>query len=46
MDELLGLTAKGYTAAVLAAFGHRAAEDKYASLPKVRYDPADVIERV
>lgn len=46
VDELLGLKAKGYTAAVLAAFGHRAAADKYASLPKVRYDPADVIERV
>ena len=45
VDALLNLTARGYTAAVLIAFGHRAADDKYATLPKVRYDPADVIER-
>ena len=45
VDALLNLTARGYTAAVMAAFGHRAATDKYATLPKVRYDPADVIER-
>ena len=46
VDDMLGLPAAGYTAAVALAFGHRAATDKYAAMPKVRYDPADVIARV
>ena len=45
-DELLGLRAKGYRAVVCCALGYRAAGDKYATLPKVRYEVTDVVERI
>ena len=45
VNDLLNLPARGYTAAVIAAFGHRAADDKYAAMPKVRYEHVDVVER-
>ncbi len=45
-DEILGLREKGYRAVVVAAAGHRSAEDKYASLAKVRFRREDVVERV
>ena len=35
-DEILGLTAQGYRAVVLATVGHRADDDGAAGLPKVR----------
>ena len=41
-DDILGLTAQGFHAVVACAAGHRAADDKYAGLPKVRF-PADVM---
>lgn len=43
-DEVLGLDKTGYTAAVLCPAGYRAADDKYAALPKVRFKKEDVIE--
>lgn len=43
-DEELGLTAQGYTTAVLCPAGYRHPDDRYASLPKVRFKAADVIE--
>lgn len=43
-DEILGLTARGLTAAVLCPAGYRSTDDRYASLPKVRFATADVIE--
>ena len=43
-DELLGLEARGLTTAVLCPVGYRHADDRYASLPKVRFTHADVIE--
>lgn len=43
-DELLGLEAQGFTTAVLCPVGYRHADDRYASLPKVRFTHADVIE--
>jgi nitroreductase len=43
-DEILGLAEHGLTTAVLCPAGYRAAEDKYATLPKVRWDAAEVIE--
>lgn len=43
-DEILGLDAKGWTAAVLCPAGYRHPDDRYAALPKVRFTPADVIE--
>lgn len=45
-DEILGLAAEGYQTVVAAAVGYRAATDKYASLPKVRFAPREVITRV
>ena len=45
-DEILGLEARGLTAAVLCPTGYRAATDKYATLPKVRFAADEVIERM
>lgn len=45
-DELLGLPAEGYHTVVACAAGYRAADDKYASLAKVRYAAEDVIRHV
>ena len=45
-DDILGLKAKGYGSLALAAAGYRAADDPYATLAKVRYPRAEVIERV
>jgi nitroreductase len=43
-DELLGLEAQGLTTAVLCPAGYRHADDRYASLPKIRFQNSDVIE--
>jgi nitroreductase len=45
-DEILGLTAQGYATVVVAAAGYRSAGDKYASLPKVRFAPDQVITHI
>ncbi len=45
-DEILGLTAMGYTALCCGAAGYRAADDAYASEAKVRYRPEEVIVHV
>lgn len=42
-DKLLGLTEQGYTTVVACALGYRAPDDKYATLPKVRFDRASLI---
>lgn len=44
-DEILGLPAEGFHAVVACATGYRAADDKYASLPKVRFPASELIER-
>jgi nitroreductase len=44
-DEVLGLEGSGYATVVACAAGHRSAQDKYASSPKVRYPSNTVIER-
>jgi nitroreductase len=41
-NELLDLDAQGYSAVVLCPAGYRAEDDKYASLPKVRF-PMDAM---
>jgi nitroreductase len=43
-DEILGLTGTDYTTCVLLPVGYRSSDDKYASLPKVRFEAKDVIE--
>ena len=45
-DEILGLAEQGYQTVVVAPAGYRAATDKYASLPKVRYAAEEVITHV
>ena len=45
-DEVMGLTAKGYAARVVATAGYRATDDASATLAKVRYPVEEVIERV
>lgn len=46
VDEALGLPARGLRAAVIAVAGFRAADDKYAQTPKVRYPATEVIEHL
>jgi nitroreductase len=43
-DRLLGLDTSPYRSAVVCAAGYRSADDKYASLAKIRYTAAELIE--
>lgn len=43
-DQILGLAGTGYHAVVVCPVGYRAADDKYAALPKVRFPRSEVIE--
>jgi len=43
-DEILGLDQDGWTAAVLCPAGYRHEDDRYAALPKVRFESQVVIE--
>ena len=45
-DELLGLPSEGYGTVVVCVAGYRAADDKYAVLPKVRFAAEDVVRRI
>lgn len=45
-DEILGLASLGYTTLCAGAAGYRAADDKYATQPKVRFKDSDVIIHV
>lgn len=45
-DELLGLAGTGYATVVACAAGYRLPDDKYATIPKVRFRSEDVIVRV
>jgi nitroreductase len=45
-DEVLGLTNQGYSSVVVCPAGYRAADDKYASKPKVRFATEDVVDYV
>ncbi len=44
-DEILDLRRRGLTASVCCAAGYRAAQDRHAALPKVRYPDDLLIER-
>jgi nitroreductase len=43
-DKILKLEGSDYQSCVVCACGYRSAEDKYASLAKVRYSASDLIE--
>lgn len=45
-DELLGLPERGLRATVACAAGYRAATDKYASLPKVRFPASELVVQI
>jgi nitroreductase len=45
-DHLLGLGGSGYATAVGCALGYRARDDKYAGIPKARFDRSQVISHV
>jgi nitroreductase len=42
-NDILSLEKEGYTTTVVATAGYRAADDKYAKTPKVRYHTSEVI---
>jgi len=44
-DEILGLAGTGYRTIVACPAGYRAAEDKYATAPKVRFPASELIDR-
>jgi nitroreductase len=45
-DRLLGLENSGYATVVCCALGYRSANDKYASLAKVRYETVELVHVV
>jgi hypothetical protein len=45
-DEILGLSAKGLATAAIATVGYRAATDKYANAPKVRFPKEQIFTRI
>lgn len=45
-DEILKLQSTGYATSVACAAGYRASDDKYATIPKVRFDVEDVVLRI
>jgi len=45
-DKILGLPAKGFASVVCAAAGYRSGDDKYATLPKVRFNSDEMLERI
>ena len=45
-DRVLGLNYSGYATVVACALGYRAAGDKYASQPKVRYETNELVQQI
>jgi nitroreductase len=45
-DEILGLSERGLATVVACPAGYRAAGDKYAALPKVRFKPESLFTRI
>lgn len=45
-DDILGLKGSGYKTVVACAAGYRAAADKYAAAPKVRFPASELIVRI
>ncbi|HEY0947362.1 MAG TPA: NAD(P)H-dependent oxidoreductase [Opitutaceae bacterium] len=45
-DEILGLKGTDYATLCACAAGYRAADDKYATIPKVRFETKDVVVHV
>jgi nitroreductase len=45
-DEILGLTALGYASVLVCPAGYRASDDKYATMPKVRYAQSEIVQHL
>ncbi len=45
-DEVLGLSEQGYSSVVVCPLGYRAADDKYATSPKVRFPTEEMVEYI
>jgi nitroreductase len=45
-DEILGLKGTGFTTLFACPAGYRSADDKYATTPKVRFPPGEVITHI
>jgi nitroreductase len=45
-DHLLGLEGSGYATVVACALGYRSADDKYAGIPKARFERSRVISHI
>ncbi len=45
-DEILGLTDQGYGAVLICPAGYRASDDKYATMPKVRYAQSELVQHI
>jgi hypothetical protein len=45
-DAILDLPAKGFNTIVACAAGYRSADDKYATLPKVRFEKSALIRHL
>jgi len=45
-DSILDLPAKGFNTIVACAAGYRSAADKYATLPKVRFEKSDLVRHL
>lgn len=45
-DRVLGLTESGYATVVACALGYRAPHDRYATMLKVRFETADLVQHV
>ncbi len=45
-DEILGLTTQGYASVLVCPAGYRAADDKYATMAKVRFDRSEMIDHI
>jgi nitroreductase len=45
-DEVLGLSSSNFGSIVSCALGYRAADDKYAALPKVRPPASEIIQKI
>ena len=46
MDEILGMKGTEFATVVACAAGYRSSEDKYATMPKVRFKADDVVVRI
>ncbi len=45
-DEILGLKDLGYASVLVCPAGYRASDDKYATMPKVRYDQSEMVQHI